>query len=288
MAAGFQFWAPGLTIIPPSVWQPSPAFRDTVPVFPRNRLGVVLHYPGIIGGDYPAIHNAAEAARKQQLSYRNDPRRGYDLGYNYLVDQAGRVAVVRGRYRSAANGTSSSNDSYLAIEILVDPDEGLNAFQALSVQRIIYALRHDYGYGNTILGHRNVKATSCPGEQIYAWMVAGGFEPKPEQWPENAFNPWEGRYGPLPDQPKPMLVPGMINNYVVSYLQGVLINRMSAVIAVAEKDDFGYNTVTAVHNMKTWFNATKPPDAPPMNTDNFNVGDYEWRYVDWMARGLPI
>lgn len=85
-----------------------------------------------------------------------------------------------------------------------------------------------------------------------------------------------------------MVVPGMTNNYVVSYLQGVLINRFAAVIDPAEKDDFGWNTVSAVANMKTWFNATRPPGAPLMDTSNFNVGEYEWKYVDWAARGLPV
>lgn len=286
MAAQLQLQVPGATVIPPSIWTPSPAYRDTLTTLPSAKLGVVIHYPGIISGNWSPIHDAAEAARRIQANYRSS--RGYDIGYNYLVDQAGRIAIGRGRYRSASQGTTTANGNYLGINILVDPDEGLNAFNVLSVQRLIHTLRTQWRYGNTILGHKNVNSTSCPGDQIYAWLIAGGFEPKPETWPENAFNPWEGRYGGLIEATKPLVVPGMRDNYVVEYLQGVLINEFAQVIDPAEKSDFGWATVSAVHNMKTWFNATKPAGAPPMDTSHFNVGEYEWRYVDWAARGLPV
>jgi hypothetical protein len=280
-APAFQINAPGISVFTPQEWTPSPAYRDTVPVIPRRRLGVVIHYPGVISGDYPQIHNCVEAARSQQASYRRT--RGYDLGYNYMVDQGGNVAVVRGRYRSAANGTTDGNENYLAIQILVDPDEGLNAFQVLSVQRIVFWLRTAHDYGLALIGHRNVKATSCPGDQIYAWLKAGGFEPKPEEWPENVFNPWAGRYGPLPDTVKPTLVGGEQDNYVVAYLQGVLINEMGQVITDPE-GTYGWSTVSAVINMKTWYNAVRPPNLPPMDPGSGEIALYEWNYLDFTVK----
>jgi hypothetical protein len=275
----FQLQVPGLTVVTPQAWVPDPSFRDSVPAAPKKKVGVVIHYPGVIEGNYKEIHDVVAAVRGQQASYRRT--RGYDLGYNYVVDQQGRTAVVRGLYKSAANGTTDGNNWYLAIQILVDPDEGLNAFNVLAVQRIIHHLRTVEGYDPAILGHRNVKPTGCPGDQIYAWMKAGGFEPKPEEWPENRFNPWAGRYGPLPSTPKPTLHGGETGNYVVSYLQGVLINEFGQVITDPD-GTYGWSTVSGVLNMKTWFNATKPPDAASMVT-NGEVDTYVWNYLDYVA-----
>lgn len=284
MAAGFQVAPAGLTNIPPSIWTPNPPFRDTVPVMPARRLGVVIHYPGIVAGDYPSIHDVAQAARKQQAAYRARPApQNYDLGYNSLVDQSGRHAIIRGLYRSAANGTNAANEAYYAIEILVDPDEGLTYFQVLAVQRIIHFLRTSKGYGNVILGHREVKATACPGDQIFAALKANWFEPNPAAWPENVFNPWQGAYGPLPTASKPVLTGGEgPNNYVVGYLQGVLINEASQVITDPD-GTYGWSTVSAVVNMKTWYNATKPPTQPPMNPATGTIGPVEWAYIDSLA-----
>jgi len=282
-APAFQLPVPGLTAITPAQWNPAPDFRDQITAKPGKKIGVVIHYPGIIAGDYPRIHDCAAAARATQLSYRNDPDRGYDIGYNYVVDQPGRVAVARGLYRSAANGTTDSNSWYLAIQILVDPDEGLTPYQVLSTQRIIHWLRTTQGYGLAVLGHRNVKSTSCPGDQIYAWLKAGVFDPKPEEWPENKFNPWAGRYGALPDTVKPTLHGGEIENYVVSYLQGVLINEMGQVIT-DPNGTYGWSTVGAVMNMKLWHNATKPPERPSMDPGTGTISQFEWDYLDFLVK----
>ena len=183
-APQFQLPVAHLTVVTPQQWQPNPAYRDQTATKPTKKVGVVIHYPGYIGNN-STIFDVVESVRKGQLSYRNDPNRGYDYGYNYVVDQTGRVAVVRGLYKSAANGTTDSNNWYLAIQIAVDRDHGLTAAQTLSVQRIIHHLRTVEGYDPAVIGHRNVKGTACPGDPIYAVVKAGGFEPKPETWPEN-------------------------------------------------------------------------------------------------------
>lgn len=283
LAPAFQVAVPGATVIPPLMWRPEPAFRDSVVTAPRHRDGVVIHYPGVARSS--SIHDAAEHARKIQWNYRNDPERLYDIGYNFVVDQSGRIAVGRGLYRSASQGTTTGNERYLGIQVAVDHDDGLTEFQVLSVQRLIHVLRTRHGYGNAIRGHKDIKPTTCPGKQIYDWMLAGGFEPKPETWPENRFNPWAGRYGPLPTAAKPTLTGGEgPDNYVVSYLQGVLINEFGQVIT-DPNGTYAWSTVGAVLNMKRWYNATKPPGAPAMDPSTGNVGPLEWSYVDFAALG---
>jgi hypothetical protein len=278
----FQLPVPGLTVVTPQMWTPTPAFRDQTATAPTKKIGVVIHYPGNVSND-PKIHDVVASVRAGQLSYRADPNRGYDYGYNYVVDQTGRTAVVRGLYKSAANGTTDGNNWYLAIQIAVDPDEGLNGFNVLAVQRIIYHLRTVEGYGLAILGHRNIKGTACPGEQIYQWLKAGGFEPRPEEWPENRFNPWAGRYGTWPTKPKAILHGGEgPTNLDVSYMQGVLINEFGQVITDPD-GTYGWSTVSAVVNMKTWFNATRPQTMAPMNPGVGTIDLYEWNYLDYVA-----
>lgn len=179
-------------------------FRGTEFVLPKKKLGWVIHYPGTSNlGRY--LNDPVAWARAIQIDYLGS--RGYSGGYNYIVGRLGEILVMRGRYRSAANGTNDSNESYLAVQVMVDDEHGITDAQVLAIQRLIQDSQDRDGYGSTIVGHQTIKSTSCPGAEIEAMVVAGRFQPLPASWPENIVVPPPKPIPPTPAPPTPLPPP---------------------------------------------------------------------------------
>ena len=152
---------------------PTAPFRGTESVLPTKKLGFVVHHPGV--DQFRYIWDAREAAREIQRQYL--ATRKYSIGYNWVVDLAGRIAVARGWYRSAANGTDLGNGGYNAILVLIDKDDAVTEAARLAVQQIVHYGRTVHGYEDEIVGHQEIKATACPGP-LMPLVRAGAFEPQ--------------------------------------------------------------------------------------------------------------
>lgn len=94
-----------------------------------------------------------------------------DIGYNFLVDVQGRIYEGRGWLTVGAHAPGHNSSGVGVCMIGRDGDATPAAERAI---RWLYdeAVRRA-GRNLTKLGHRDVYATSCPGDQLYAWVRAG-------------------------------------------------------------------------------------------------------------------
>jgi hypothetical protein len=136
---------------------------------------VTVHYPG--GGTWP-VNPTREWVimhlRSQQASYVRT--RGYSYGYNEVCAQNGIQAEVRGEgFRCAANGSTKTNTPSYAIQVIANVGSLAEALAVEGVNERIACAERMAGRKLTILGHRDHKATACPGDEIYSQIQAGAF-----------------------------------------------------------------------------------------------------------------
>lgn len=133
-----------------------------------NPRGLVIHWEGTTVGLTDPRRVPAQIAAIQR--FHMDSRGFADIAYNYLIDPWGELWEGRGPgVRSGANGTDDSNQHDLAACVLVgigDPPAGPPVFEAIA------RLRDELGL--PIRGHRDVKPTACPGDDIWTWVHANG------------------------------------------------------------------------------------------------------------------
>lgn len=141
--------------------------------------GVTLHWIGP-GAGGPWVHERCFRL-VQSIERSHEVGNGWgDIAYNALVCPHGYVFEGRGPgVRSSANGDTGPNLSHYAVCYLGgegDPftDDGKQGFRDA-----IGWLRSEGGAGPEVNGHRDHKATACPGDVIYAWLRSGGAEPSP-------------------------------------------------------------------------------------------------------------
>jgi hypothetical protein len=141
--------------------------------------GVVGHH----GGDarlWPYTRDRAFTLVRGWQNFHMDSRGWSDLAYNAVVDLYGRVFVARGPgVRSAANGTDLENGRRYAICFLMGGDDPLTdeaKFGFLAARQFLRS--QDLRTGHIIVGHQNVRATSCPGTSRQQWINAGAPAPK--------------------------------------------------------------------------------------------------------------
>ena len=145
----------------------------------NNVRGVTFHWEGPHMGDFP--HSACAEKVRGIQGFHRDGRGWADIAYNALVCPHGYVFEGRGpNVASAANGYSTANISHYAVCYLGgerDPltDDGKQGFRDATGW-----LRDEGNAGPEINGHRDHKATACPGDQIYAWLKSGDAEPSEE------------------------------------------------------------------------------------------------------------
>lgn len=118
--------------------------------------------------------DTAEWVREIQ-AYHQGHNGWSDIGYNYLVDAAGQVFVGRGRDAQGAH-CAGSNRRAIGVCFLGNDDPGVQdatpaaraAIRSLHVQ-----LERELGRDLAPVGHRDGFATSCPGDELYAWVHQG-------------------------------------------------------------------------------------------------------------------
>lgn len=127
------------------------------------------HWEGPHMGTFPHASCASKVRGIQ--NFHMDARGWGDIAYNTVSCPHGYVFEGRGRgVRSAANGTNAGNggsyaDCYLGGEGDPFTEAGARAKRAAG-DWLTYP-------GSPRLGHRDWKATACPGDTIYHWTHAG-------------------------------------------------------------------------------------------------------------------
>jgi len=143
-------------------------------------LGVAVHYTG---SARPLGQTATFALSVRRLederAFHTAPPpvgRGWsDIAYNVAIDVEGRVFDARGiAYRSAANGDATVNRTYGAVTWLIGVGDKPTPvmIDAFKQWRQEYWLPR-YPRATTVVGHRDLYSTECPGDPAYALVRSG-------------------------------------------------------------------------------------------------------------------
>jgi hypothetical protein len=159
-------------------WQARP--RGSGSTTPFDPLGVCIHWEGA-GWAWPWAHTTCDDKVRAIQNYHMDVRGWSDIAYNFLGCPHGYVFEGRGlNRRSAANGGTDQNTYWYAVQCLWGSRSGSPPGALLVAGRdAIDYCRNRGGAGIALRGHRDLKSTDCPGDQLYSWMKRGA--PRPGQ-----------------------------------------------------------------------------------------------------------
>lgn len=137
--------------------------------------GVTLHWEGPRMGDFP--HSAC-ADKVRGIERFHEQTRGWaDLAYSAVVCPHGWIFEGRGvGTMTAANGDTDTNDDWYAVCYLGGEGDGFTDDGKAGFVRAVQWLRAEGDAGPRVNGHRDHKATSCPGDEIYRWLNDTNFD----------------------------------------------------------------------------------------------------------------
>lgn len=115
--------------------------------------------------------NAQAAKARQIQAYHLDAKGWNDIGYHYLVFQPygflRRARVFQGRYADQIPAAQIyHNAGTLAICVVAGPGNKLKRNTRFQIEELL----RKHKSVQTLGGHRDVVATSCPGDEIYSWL----------------------------------------------------------------------------------------------------------------------
>lgn len=162
-----------MTLVTRAQWSAKPA-NGSMNAISAHPKGVAVHYEAVNVGN--ATHGTCEQnVRNIQADHMRATARHdawSDIAYNYLACQHGYLFVGRGTGKgSAANGTTVANQNYYAVCGLIGPKDVPTPQLVTAIGDGINLCRAA-GAGNTVVGHRDLIATACPGAALYK-MVQG-------------------------------------------------------------------------------------------------------------------
>ena len=152
-------------------WSAAPPTK-TLPVSSALK-GVCLHWMGFhIEGDTTRL------VRSIQRNHMSPPKSWWDVAYNELISQTGVVVEGRGlTVRSGAQGGTRHNKAYVALGLLIGPGQPPTDAMIEAVRDRISVVRYFQPQATEIVGHKDLKATTCPGPDVDRMIHAGVFEP---------------------------------------------------------------------------------------------------------------
>ena len=143
--------------------------------------GVAMHYEG--ESSLAIDHSRCAARMRSVQNFHMDVRGWGDIAYNLAVCLHGYVFEGRGKdVRSASQGTTETNHDYYGILCFLGAASWApyayrpTADMVEGIKDAIAYLRR-YGAGSEIIGHRDVRSTSCPGEPLYSMVQDGSLDP---------------------------------------------------------------------------------------------------------------
>ena len=166
-----------MQILPRSAWGAVPPKSPGRPWAPGGPVDLVVHWVGGAGtigirdhADCPARIRAVQAYEMSQ-EYS-------DIAYNVVCCPHGAVYEGRGLgVQGAANGPSTNATKPSVCLLLNQQDSMTSAMQAsvLELNRTVTP--------GTLLAHREVNSTACPGPQVYGWILETRLQPPPTPEP---------------------------------------------------------------------------------------------------------
>ena len=147
--------------------------------------GTIVHHTAG-SNNYTAAQSAGIVRAAQ--AYHMDGQKWCDIGYNFLVDRYGQIfegragGITKTPYGAHA-GNSAVNASTTGVSLMgeftsVAPTEAMKnaVVQLVAWRHSLFNVPAKGGYSiggvniQRIDGHRSVKATACPGQQVFNWL----------------------------------------------------------------------------------------------------------------------
>lgn len=170
-----------MKMLPRSDWTSTRDNRHT-PLSRTATTSITVHYPAS-GNRTHAGESKAKTAQWLE-GWRKLHVNGHgwaDIGYNYAVDQAGRVWFLTGNDRGAHAGTNAGNSTSVGVLFIVGNNEkptekAINAFRELRAH-----LLKSLPNATRVRGHKDWKSTACPGPHLYALVKSGELAKAPKK-----------------------------------------------------------------------------------------------------------
>lgn len=158
---------PAYEIVRRAAWGAEP-LKDNHDPMPRITRLTVHHTAEIAGmGERPD----ADLVKGIQNFHRNT-RDWADIGYHWIIGQDGKVYEGRALHVQGAHAGGGNNKENLGISIIGDftatmpPTPAIRTLTLfLRAQQKRYRIPMDQ-----VFGHREFKATACPGDMLFAWL----------------------------------------------------------------------------------------------------------------------
>jgi hypothetical protein len=185
-----------MQIITRSGWNAAAPKSPVVQTTWSRRTGFVVHHSG--ARDDQTVRSIQDYHMTSDQLTRGGWR---DIGYNFLVDRDGKIYEGVGWLGIGAQ-VAGHNTATIGVCIIGDYSKSLPPTAALdSVARLYREANRRKGATLSIFSHRQLGATSCPGDALHGWVRAGlsGYTP-----PTTPKRPPAGRPAPTPHYSFPL------------------------------------------------------------------------------------
>lgn len=158
---------PAYQVVRRGTWGAEPLKPNHDPMEKITR--VTLHHTAEVAG--MGTRKDADLVKGIQNFHRNT--RGWaDIGYHWIIGLDGNVYEGRALGIQGAHAGGGNNKHNLGISVIGDFTTGLPAKRQLRTTALFLeaSLRHYKIPTSELRGHRDFKATECPGSALYAWL----------------------------------------------------------------------------------------------------------------------
>ena len=156
----------GYVVVKRSAWTSQAIKGNNNPMGAITRITV--HHTGEHGtwSDLPDV----EIVKRIEAYHRND-KEWACIGYHFLVGKDGRIYEGRPIQYQGAH-VSTQNENNLGISVIGDYMDHLPSARQLAVlDAFLDDKRKTYGVSRArVYGHRDLHASLCPGDSLYAWV----------------------------------------------------------------------------------------------------------------------
>ncbi len=147
-------------------WGASDLRDNHDPMTPIERL--TLHHTDTLD----VVKDKSDAEFVKAVQELHQDKRGWaDIGYHYLIGRDGKVYEGRRIDVQGAHAGAGNNGGNLGISVIGNFEEALPGKAQLATLQAFLA--HQVGVHalkvEGLLAHRDLKATECPGDALYAW-----------------------------------------------------------------------------------------------------------------------
>lgn len=158
----------GVEMISRQQWGAAPSKLNSSPMGRVRRI--TLHHTS----EYPGMDKMSDLQVIRAIANFHRNSLGWaDIGYHYLIGRDGKVYEGRPSSLQGAH-TGGNNENNLGISMVGNfMHRRPSSVQMFALKRLLDMKMKEYGLSTrNLLGHRDLKATACPGDALYQWLLA--------------------------------------------------------------------------------------------------------------------